>query len=201
MYPLQPYTDIGQEPSFPMILHAMLLWQQQSNTTEPSIQWQPHGRAWKIRSVIKFETEILPMFLLHRGTSNHQNIAGAFFRHVTRWGFKRIDQPQHHRTNHKPSICSDFGCYYHPQFLRGLPHLCKDWNMNDTSSASSLSTSQSILQDGGGQRNNNEQHNTDSGSNEYPDPDFAKISQLHPVPEYDPNMKVEDLLGSDWFTR
>ena len=206
MYPLQPYTDIGQEPTFPMLLHAMLLWQQQQSTTtsESSIQWQPHGRAWRICSVAKFEAEILPMFFVtqHVGPNDTNHTAGSFFRHVTRWGFKRIDQPQPSQpsTNHKPTNSSDIGCYYHPKFLRGLPHLCKDWNMNDATSASSLSTSPLISEDDEYNHTSNNQ-GSDPNHNEYPEPDFTKISQLHPVPNYDPNATVEDLLGCDWFLR
>jgi hypothetical protein len=208
MYPFQPYTDVGQEPSFPILLHAMLVWQQRSNSTEPCIQWQPHGRAWKICSVLKLEAEILPIFFKNHGsnnntTTNHSNFAGAFFRHVTRWGFKRIDQQPHHHTHTShhipPSTVSDFGCYYHPKFLRGLPHLGKDWNMNDTLSASSLSSSQLISEDDDCHYNRTNINNSDPNCNEYPDPDFTKISQLHPVPDYDPKLTVDDLLGPDWF--
>ena len=189
MYPLQPYTEIGQEPSFPILLHAILLWQRQSKTTKPSIQWQSHGRTWKICSLTQFEVDILPMFFRNNNIfeQSNGNAVGSFFRNVTRWGFKRIDQ-HHHQQN-----CSDVGCYYHPKFLRGLPHLCKDWNMNDVPSTSSISTSQLISED--------DDYNCDDRnySNEYPEPDFTKISQLHPVPDYDANMKVEDFLGFDWL--
>ena len=182
MYPLQPYTDIGQDPTFPIILHAMLLWLTQCHAAEPCIQWQRHGRAWKICSVTKLEAEVLPLFFQKHssfGQNNHNNAAGSFFRHVTRWGFKRIDQVN----------SSDVGCYYHPKFLRGLPHLCKDWNMNEVPSASSISSTFPLLA-----------VNDDLDQNEYPEPDLTKISQLHPVPDYDSNMRAEDLLGPYWLT-
>jgi HSF-type DNA-binding len=183
MFPFQPYTDIGVEPTLPVLLHAMLLSQQQQQVSngiapEPILRWQTHGRAWKICSMTKFETIMIPLFLENTLGPNNLTI-GAFLRHVVRWGFKRLEQGRSTHSN-------DYDCYYHPKFLRGLPNLTKDWTMNDIPSTSSISTVQLTPDD-------------ENDRDEYPEPDFVKISQLHPVPEYNPNLTVDELLGMDWF--
>lgn len=65
-------------------------------------------------------------------------------RQANGWGFRRI------------SIGNDRNAYYHPRFLRGLPHLCKDMKRPGVS--------KKVVVD--------------------PDhePDLASISELHPVP-------------------
>jgi hypothetical protein len=196
MYPLQPFTEIGHLPTIPILLHAILLSSSsQSNNTStttelPFIMWQPHGRAFKICSPDKFESQILPQFgrfmsgSTYNNNSNHIMIQ-MFLRHLLRWGFKRITQIKSY----------DYDCYYHPKFLRGLPYLCKDWTMNnDNSTSSNIISSSTISSTDNSDDHNNNDNNNDT-DDEYPEPDFIKISQLYPIPEYDPNITVEDLLG------
>ena len=69
----------------------------------------------------------------------------SFIRQSNGWGFRRITQGP------------DRNAYYHEQFLRGLPHLCKSMK-----------------------RPGIKQKKTGNPEEE---PDFYKISNLHPVPE------------------
>ena len=172
--PTLPLTEEGQTPTFPALLHAILLMQQQSQ--EPIVSWQPHGRAWKIRSPAALESQILPLFCGFYG--GPEGGVPAFRREVTRWGFKRLQRPG-----------PDSGCYYHPRFLRGRVHLCKPWPAT-SGSASSLSTALLASEDESPLRSAEE--------DELPEPDLTKISQLHPVPnEYDARLRVQDILGRD----
>jgi HSF-type DNA-binding len=176
--PSAPLTDWGQEPSFPALLHAILLQQQQSSS-EPIISWQPHGRAWKIRSPTALETQVLPLFFdgTFGGGPDGSCTVASFLRQVTRWGFKRLQRPG-----------PDYDCYYHPRFLRGLLYLCKRWPTGD--SASSLSTALLTSEDELGR-------SAFDDAGELPEPDLTRISQLHPVPDYDAILHVHDILGLD----
>lgn len=71
-------------------------------------QYQPHGRSFKI----------LEKKLLVVSSAAHEYFGltkyESFTRQLSGWGFKRL---------HRPG--SDFGSYYHPVFLRGLPTLTR----------------------------------------------------------------------------
>ena len=63
----------------PTKLHQML----SDVDTKESISWLPHGRAWKIHSIKKFENTTLKKYF-------PQSKLSSFIRLVNRWHFKRV---------------------------------------------------------------------------------------------------------------
>jgi len=70
------------------------------------IGWCPHGRAFIVRDVSKFERLVLPRFFKTTQLK-------SFRKQLSLWGFKRITKGP------------DAGSYYHQFFLRGMPDLLK----------------------------------------------------------------------------
>mmetsp|Transcript_14442 Transcript_14442/g.31657 ORF Transcript_14442/g.31657 Transcript_14442/m.31657 type:complete len:545 (+) Transcript_14442:174-1808(+) len=68
------------------------------------IQWQPHGRSWRIINRDVYTAKALPAYF------GHENYA-SFVRVVNAWGFRRIVRGP------------DRDSYYHELFLRGRPDL------------------------------------------------------------------------------
>lgn len=131
--PLTPLTPPGRVPNFPSKMHAMLA----REDLKGIICWLPHGRAWKVNDSKEFEKKVLPIYFEHAKYS-------SFIRQANGWGFRRIT------TGH------DRNAYYHPRFLRGLPHLCKDMKRPGVSKKLAADA----------------EH----------EPDLERISQEHPVP-------------------
>eukprot|EP00978_Attheya_sp_CCMP212_P020706 scaffold59562_cov57-Attheya_sp.AAC.4 len=88
--------------SFPKTLYEIL---SRDDITD-IISWCPHGRAWRVHKPKAFEDRVLSQHFRHSKYS-------SFTRQVNGWGFRRITQGK------------DQNAYYHEQFLRGFPHLCK----------------------------------------------------------------------------
>jgi HSF-type DNA-binding len=132
--PLVPLTAPGRVPNFPAKMHAML----SRDDLAEVICWMPHGRAWKVLKPREFELMVLPSYFEHSKFS-------SFIRQANGWGFRRMNTGR------------DRNAYYHPQFLRGLPHLCK--GMKRPGVAQKLHA--------------NPDH----------EPDLYRLSELHPVPE------------------
>lgn len=84
---------------FPEKLHAMLC-DAKHNGKEDVISFCPHGRAFVVRDVERFESEILPVYF------KGQRKWGSFYRQLHLYGFLRV------------SSGPDAGAYYHPLFLR-----------------------------------------------------------------------------------
>jgi hypothetical protein len=72
-----------------------------------AIQWQPHGRAWKVINKEKLVEEVIPRYFV-------QTKYESFARQCSGWGFKRLHQPG-----------PDYHCYYHECFLEGMPDLTR----------------------------------------------------------------------------
>lgn len=100
--PLTPLTPPGRVPTFPAKLQAILSRADLADV----IAWMPHGRSWRVLKPREFEVKVIPRFFEHAKFS-------SFIRQANGWGFRRITQGR------------DRNSYYHPLFLRGLPHLCK----------------------------------------------------------------------------
>lgn len=100
---LTPLTLPGRVPNFPAKMHAILSRHDLSDL----ICWMPHGRSWKVIKPREFEVRVIPTYFEHAKFS-------SFVRQANGWGFRRISSGR------------DRNSYYHPRFLRGLPHLCKD---------------------------------------------------------------------------
>ena len=132
--PTVPLTAPGRVPNFPAKMHAIL----SRDDLSEIVGWMPHGRAWKVFKPREFEVLVLPTYFEHAKFS-------SFIRQANGWGFRRIN-----------TGC-DRNCYYHPRFLRGLPHLCK--GMKRPGVAQKLQA--------------NPKH----------EPDLYKISDIHPLPE------------------
>jgi HSF-type DNA-binding len=132
--PLIPLTAPGRVPNFPAKMHAIL--------SRPDlvdvICWMPHGRSWKVHKPREFEVSVLPIYFEHSKFS-------SFIRQANGWGFRRINSGR------------DRNSYYHPQFLRGLPHLCKDMKRPGVSQKAPVDPDH--------------------------EPDLYRISEMCPVPE------------------
>lgn len=98
----------------------------------------PHGRSWRVLKPREFEVKVIPTYFEHSKFS-------SFIRQANGWGFRRVTQGR------------DRNSYYHPLFLRGLPHLCKQMKRPGVS--------EKVAAD--------PEH----------EPDFYKISELFPVPD------------------
>jgi HSF-type DNA-binding len=101
--PLTPLTLPGRVPNFPAKMHAIL----SRLELQDIVCWISHGRSWKVIKPREFEVKVIPTYFEHAKFS-------SFIRQANGWGFRRITSGR------------DRNSYYHPQFLRGLPHLCKD---------------------------------------------------------------------------
>ena len=132
---LTPLTPPGRVPNFPAKMHAIL---SRSDLTE-IVCWLPHGRAWKVLKPREFEVRVIPTYFEHAKFS-------SFIRQANGWGFRRITHGK------------DRNSYYHPLFLRALPHLCKE--MKRPGVAKKLAA--------------DPEH----------EPDLQAISDLHPVPTH-----------------
>jgi len=130
---LTPLTPPGRVPNFPSKMHAML----GREDLKSMISWVPHGRAFKVHDSKEFEKKILPIYFEHAKYS-------SFIRQANGWGFRRI------------TTGKDRNAYYHPRFLRGLPHLCKDMKRPGV--------------------------NKKLAADPEHEPDLARISQEHPLP-------------------
>jgi hypothetical protein len=85
----------------------------------------------------------------------------------------------------------DQDSYYHPRFLRGLPHLCKDMQRLTSNNNNNSSSSRGALVPAA---------STAPDAELASEPDLAKISELLPVPDY--NVAVGDTtVRLDWFLR
>ena len=98
----------------------------------------PHGRSWRVLKPREFEVKVIPIYFEHSKFS-------SFIRQANGWGFRRITQGR------------DRNSYYHPLFLRGLPHLCKQMKRPGVSEKVAVDVDH--------------------------EPDFYKISEVSPVPE------------------
>jgi hypothetical protein len=130
---LTPLTPPGRVPNFPAKMHAIL---SRADLTE-IVCWMPHGRAWKVLKPREFEARVIPTYFEHAKFS-------SFIRQANGWGFRRLTHGK------------DRNSYYHPLFLRALPHLCKE--MKRPGVAKKLAA--------------DPEH----------EPDLYAISELHPVP-------------------
>lgn len=133
--PMYPLVPPGRVPNFPAKMHAIL----SRPDLEDIIAFMPHGRSWRVLKPREFELKVIPQYFDHAKYS-------SFVRQANGWGFRRITQGK------------DQGSYYHPKFLRGLPHLCK--------------TMKRLAKKG-------KKRLVDSNM----EPDLFRISELHPLPE------------------
>ena len=138
--PFYPLVPPGEIPNFPARMHAILA----RSDLQGIISWLPHGRSWQVLKPRDFELRVVPYYFQHSKYS-------SFVRQANGWGFKRISQGP------------DRGSYFHPKFLRGLPHLCK-----------------TLKRQKGGPRavKVNRKKSVDNR-----DPDLFKISSMFPVPQ------------------
>lgn len=94
-------TGITPKKHFPAKLHDMLA----DPSNHHAITWMPHGRSLKVINRELLAKEVLPRY---SSSSKYE----SFTRNLNNWGFKRMYQEG-----------ADRGCYYHENFLRGMPHL------------------------------------------------------------------------------
>jgi HSF-type DNA-binding len=144
---LTPLTAPGRVPNFPAKMHAILSRPDLADV----ICWMPHGRSWKVLKPRDFEIRILPAYFEHCKFS-------SFVRQANGWGFRRITEGR------------DRNSYYHPMFLRGLPHLCKQMKRPGVAQKAPADP----------------EH----------EPDLYKISEFHPVPQkaHDDSIRLHSTL-------
>lgn len=138
--PFMPLIAPGRVVNFVAKMHSVLSRPELADI----VAWMPHGRAWKILKPREFEIRVLPEYFEHSKLS-------SFIRQANGWGFRRIGQGP------------DKGAYYHEQFLRGLPHLCKTMKRPGVAQKRALDATQ--------------------------EPNLYEISKFRPVPE---KMLTED---------
>lgn len=148
--PFYPLVPPGETPNFPAKMHAIL----SRADLQDIIAWMPHGRSWQVLKPREFEVSVVPTFFSHSKYS-------SFVRQANGWGFKRISQGP------------DRGSYYHPKFLRGLPHLCKTLKRQKAKSGAAAASKKQKKGAAAGA----------AAATSAVDPDLYKISSLYPVPE------------------
>lgn len=111
----------GNALLFPWKLHDMLRTCK-TEGKESIVSWLPSGTAFKVHNVPVFVNNILPLFF-------KQTKYKSFQRQLNLWNFERIQNG------------NDKGAYYHPQFLREDPSLCRHLTRQRAKKASSGSSS------------------------------------------------------------
>mmetsp|Transcript_12242 Transcript_12242/g.18585 ORF Transcript_12242/g.18585 Transcript_12242/m.18585 type:complete len:683 (+) Transcript_12242:32-2080(+) len=124
------------------------------------ICWLPHGRSWIVRNEIKFIESV---------AKTHFNLRHykSFNRQVTGWGFKRVTKGP------------DTGSYFHPLFLRGMPHLTAFMRRKSASRRKKFcctSAARDLACYGWGK--------IKIKIDDINDPDFYTISKEHPIPNH-----------------
>jgi hypothetical protein len=108
-----PFAPLQRQANFPEILFAIL----SNQHLEDIITWMPHGRSFTILDRNKFVQSVLPVYF-------KASRMASFAKQLNAYGFVKIKQGVNQYT------------YYHPFFLRGLPHLVKNIKRNPTGSLS-----------------------------------------------------------------
>ena len=157
-----PLTAPGRVPNFPAKMHAILCRADLADIVSNlkikhlatmawnsfvsldihylsflQICWSDHGRSWKVLKPREFEIRVIPIYFEHTKFS-------SFVRQANGWGFRRITTGR------------DRNAYYHPHFLRGLPHLSKQMKRPGIAEK--------------------------AASDPDHEPDLAKISEMYPIP-------------------
>jgi HSF-type DNA-binding len=112
------YTDFISTrvlSTFPMKLHAALEKIENDGHAD-IIGWLSHGRSFKIYKHKEFAEFVLPQYFVMTKKS-------SFLRQLNLYSFNRISTGS--RFKKSKNTISDHNSYYHEQFLRGLPHICK----------------------------------------------------------------------------
>jgi hypothetical protein len=92
--------------SFPFKLQALLDLLELKGVTNV-ISWLPHGRAFRVHNPNAFVRELMPRYFSMSKFSSFQ-------RQLHLYSFQRVTHG------------ADKGAYYHPDFLRGMPRLCRE---------------------------------------------------------------------------
>mmetsp|Transcript_23000 Transcript_23000/g.34266 ORF Transcript_23000/g.34266 Transcript_23000/m.34266 type:complete len:567 (-) Transcript_23000:233-1933(-) len=131
------------------------------------ISWLPHGRSWIVRDTTKF---IKSIAVTHFNCSVYK----SFIRQVNGWGFKRI------------ASGLDKGSYYHPLFLRDMPHLTKWMKRHESGVADSSTTSStSLFPHSTSELLTHYERKTKFKIEDKSDhPDFYAMNNTHPIPNH-----------------
>lgn len=140
--PTLPLTGPGKVPNFPAKMHDIL----SRKEFQSIVSWMPHGRSWRIHKPQEFESYVIPKYFEHVKYT-------SFLRQANGWGFCRITIDNIDRNS-----------YFHPRFLRGLPHLCKGMKRPRTATKCHL--------------------------NPKFEPDLNEVSKINPLPEHKANTMI-----------
>lgn len=100
----------GVVTPFPVKLHLMLNLIEKDGL-DHIVGWQPHGRAFIVRDIKRFTSDIMPEYF-------KQTKIASFQRQLNLYGFQRITTGR------------DKGAYYHEYFLKGENFLSFCYDMN-----------------------------------------------------------------------
>ena len=100
-------TSSSNMTLFPYRLQDMLIKVSQDKRDDV-VSWLPDGKAFKVHKVQEFVSDILPVYF-------NQSKYKSFQRQLNLWGFERIAK----------SGTAENGGYWHSNFLRDQPQLCK----------------------------------------------------------------------------
>lgn len=109
---------------FPWRLHEMLR-DCENQGRDDIVSWLPHNKAFKVYKVTEFVGQILPQYF-------KQTKYKSFQRQLNLWGFERITENG-----------AEKGAYFHKNFLRDQPDLCRLLTRQRASKKSSQQAKQS----------------------------------------------------------
>lgn len=101
----RPSSNVKMNDQFPMKLYRMLSVVEDLGLSH-IVSWKVHGRAFQVKNVELFVSEVLPRFF-------RQSKITSFQRQLNLYGFQRFLHGK------------DVGASYHQFFLRGKPFLCQ----------------------------------------------------------------------------
>ncbi|KAL7499508.1 hypothetical protein ACHAWT_008115 [Skeletonema menzelii] len=102
-----PFAPLQRMANFPETLFAIL----SNDSLSDIITWKPHGRSFAILDRSEFARSVLPTYY-------RTSRMGSFAKQLNGYSFTKIKEDVNKYT------------FYHPFFLRGLPHLVKNIKRN-----------------------------------------------------------------------
>ena len=127
------------QENFPLKLYRIIYEVVKSGRGDV-ISFFPHGRAFAVHKPKEFISEIMPKYFA-TGRMN------TFLKQLNLYSFRRITEGR------------DKGGYFHPQFIHGKRHLCKQIKRKKTESKPAASKAKSLVVTGAGETKEGERRN------------------------------------------
>ena len=135
------------QENFPLKLYRIIYEVVKSGRGDV-ISFFPHGRAFAVHKPKEFISEIMPKYF-NTGRMN------TFLKQLNLYSFRRITEGR------------DKGGYFHPQFIHGKRHLCKQIKRKKTDSKPSVSKAKSLAVKGAGEAKEGERLNNPVSTEAY----------------------------------